>query len=89
MKSVIQVVTFTRDVKRLIKRNKDLNKLYIIVDMLANNLSLPVKYRAHKLIGNYNNKLECHIEPDWLLIYEIIENSVILYRSGTHADLFK
>lgn len=80
MKAVIQVVTFTRDVKRLIERNKDLNILYMI---------LPVKYRAHKLIGNYNNKLECHIEPDWLLIYEIIENSVILYWSGTRADLFK
>lgn len=56
--------------------------------MLVNNTPLPAKYRPHKLTGDHYPKWECHIEPDWLLIYEIKEDIVILYRTGTHADLF-
>ncbi|QQV75238.1 mRNA interferase toxin YafQ [Rickettsia tillamookensis] len=56
--------------------------------MLINNITLPQKYRPHKLTGDHYPKWECHIEPDWLLIYEIKKDIIILYRTGTHSDLF-
>ncbi|MDD9335551.1 MULTISPECIES: type II toxin-antitoxin system YafQ family toxin [unclassified Candidatus Tisiphia] len=89
MKQIIQVTVFKRDLKRIVKRNKDLKKLYKVVEILVQGIPLPSKYRSHKLIGNYGSKYECHIEPDWLLIYEITDDLVILHRSGTHVDLFE
>ena len=61
-----------------------------VVDTLAAGIPLPEKYRDHKLTGNYKECRECHITPDWLLIYEIAEKEIILYltRTGTHSDLF-
>ncbi len=61
-----------------------------MVDTLASGETLDTKYKDHTLIGNYQNCRECHITPDWLLIYEIIENELILHltRTGTHNDLF-
>ncbi|MGU9987132.1 MULTISPECIES: type II toxin-antitoxin system YafQ family toxin [unclassified Rickettsia] len=56
--------------------------------MLVNNIPLPSKFKPHKLTGDYYLKWECHIEPDWLLVYEIKEDVVILYWTGTHSDLF-
>lgn len=64
-------------------------KLNALVDLLALGKKVDTKYREHKLCGNYRGKTECHIEPDWLLIYEINTDSVILYRTGSHADLFE
>lgn len=60
-----------------------------IIDTLAIPEELPLKNRDHNLSGNYVNKRECHIMPDWLLIYQIEENQLVLYRTGTHSDLFK
>lgn len=51
--------------------------------------TLPVKYRAHKLTWEYKWYWECHIEPDWLLIYEILDDEIVLRRTGTHSDLFR
>ena len=76
--------------KKLKMQNKDLNILKKVIDMLANDEILPDKYRDHLLIGNYKGKHECHLEPDWLLIYEYLEDELILFltRTGSHSDLF-
>lgn len=72
------------------KRGKDLEKLKYVVNELANQRPLDKKYRDHELTGNYRNFRECHIEPDWLLIYRIEkgELTLALVRTGTHSDLF-
>ena len=88
MRTVRQVGSFKRDLKKITKRSKDLNKIYGIVEKLAKGAKLESRHRPHALVGNYVNKMECHIEPDWLLIYEVTDDLVILYRTGTHADLF-
>ena len=73
------------------KQNKNLDKLFEVIDILANGGTLEAKYRDHDLTGNYKGTRECHIEPDWLLIYEIQNNVLVLmlYRLGTHSELFK
>lgn len=81
---------FKKDYKKIQKRGFDIQKLKIVVDMLRKQQPLPDKYRNHKLSGEYANCWECHIEPDWLLIY-IIENDILtltLTATGTHSDLF-
>lgn len=81
---------FKKDLKTVKKRGYDLQLLNAVVDTLAMGLPLDEKYKDHKLIGNYQGCRECHITPDWLLIYEIAEDELILYltRTGTHSDLF-
>ena len=82
---------FKKDFKLAKKQNKDLNKLFDVVNILAEGGILGAKYRDHDLSGEYKGIRECHVEPDWLLVYEI-QNDVlvlILYRLGTHSELFK
>ena len=82
---------FKKDFKLAKKQNKDLNKLFDVVNILAEGGILEAKYRDHYLSGKYKGTRECHIEPDWLLVYEI-QNDVlvlILYRLGTHSELLK
>ncbi len=82
---------FKKDFKLAKKQNKDLNKLFDVVNTLAEGGILEAKYRDHDLSGKYKGTRECPIEPDWLLVYEI-QNDVlvlILYRLGTHSELFK
>ena len=81
---------FKRDYKAMLKRKYDTKPLEEVVRILANGEKLPAKYRDHHLVGNYAGLRECHITPDWLLIYEIDENTMYLYltRTGTHSDLF-
>ncbi len=82
---------FKKDFKLAKKQNKDLNKLFDVVNILAEGGILEAKYRDHDLSGKYKGTRECYIEPDWLLVYEI-QNDVlvlILYRLGTHSELFK
>jgi len=78
-----------QDVKRVIKRRKDLSKLKYVLNILADEKTLPAQYRDHKLSGDKTGLRECHIEPDWLLIYKIIEDELILLATatGTHSDL--
>lgn len=80
---------FEKDLKRVLKRGKDLEKIKAIIRMLVNKETLTAKFRDHPLKGNYNDRRECHIEPDWLLIYKIDKNLIIFERTGTHADLFE
>lgn len=79
---------FKKDVKRAVKRGKNGEALKNIIEMLASGKPLPVKNRDHKLSGDYANYRECHIEPDWLLIYYVSSEVLRLERTGTHADLF-
>lgn len=81
---------FKKDYKLAMKRNLNTGLLKEIVELLANGKELPEKYRDHNLTGNWKGHRECHIQPDWLLIYKI-ENDVLvltLARTGTHSDLF-
>lgn len=82
---------FAKDLKRAAKRGHDLKLLQKVIDTLAAGKPLPVKYRDHALKGDYTGCRECHIEPDWLLIYQINNNVLVLtlLHTGTHSDLFK
>lgn len=82
---------FRRDVKRAEKQHKDMDALFDVIDKLANGEPLDEKYHDHSLTGGkYKNTRECHIEPDWLLVYQIIDDLLVLMlnRIGSHADLF-
>ena len=81
--------TFEQDVKRAKKRGKDLTKLRRVMLLLAEEKPLPPQYKDHALRGHYVDRRECHIEPDWLLIYKKESNSIVFERTGTHSDLFK
>lgn len=83
--------SFEKDLKRLKKSgNFDLDKLYEVVEKLANGEVLSEKYKDHRLKGNYMGCRECHISPDWLFIYELRDNELVLIlnRTGSHSDLF-
>ena len=80
---------FKKDFKRLEKQHKKLDKLFEIVDKLSRGEFLPAKNKDHSLTGKWSNRRDCHIEPDWILIYCIRGDDLILERSGSHADLFK
>ena len=82
---------FKKDLKLAKKQNKDLDRLYEVIGILADGGTLDARYRDHDLFGNYKGTRECHIEPDWLLVYEIRNEVLVLmlYRLGTHAELFK
>lgn len=82
---------FKKDLKRAIKRGFDIKLLDYIVEKLLCGEDLPEKNKDHALMGDWKNHRECHIEPDWLLVYRIIENTLILslVRTGSHSDLFK
>ena len=81
---------FKKDLKLAKKQNKDLDKLFEVVNILASGGTLDASYRDHDLSGNYKGTRECHIEPDWLLVYEIRDEVLVLllYRLGTHSELF-
>ena len=80
---------FKKDLRLSKKRGKDLSKLEKITNLLLKEKALPEKNRDHFLSGNYKDHRECHIEPDWLLIYLKSKTTIILVRIGTHADLFE
>ena len=81
---------FQKDLKRIQRRGYDVSLLTNVIKKLANGEQLPEKNRDHSLSGDFSGCRECHIAPDWLLIYEIDNGELILYltRTGTHSDLF-
>ncbi|RGO05413.1 MULTISPECIES: type II toxin-antitoxin system YafQ family toxin [Megamonas] len=81
---------FKKDIKTIKKRNYDLSKLQKVIEILAEEKTLPAKYKDHSLTGIYQDFRECHILPDWLLIYRIAKDilTLVLSRTGTHSDLF-
>lgn len=82
---------FQKDLKRIAKRGYNTELLTAVIKKLANGEPLAQKHRDHALTGDYTGCRECHITPDWLLIYEISDDTLLLYltRTGTHSDLFK
>ena len=80
-----------RDIKRASKQGKNIDLLFDVIDQLSDGKKLDPKYKDHKLSGEYEGKRECHIEPDFLLIYQIAEKEIVLYlvRVGSHSELFK
>ena len=81
---------FKKDYKRIVKRGYDMRLLEKVIELLANQKPLPEKNRDHQLSGDYAGCRECHITPDWLLIYEVADEELILYltRTSSHSDLF-
>lgn len=88
--SIVITSMFKKDLKSAKKRGYDLSLLKCVVDTLAMGQPLAEKHKDHSLVGNYKGCRECHITPDWLLIYEVSDSELILYltRTGTHSDLF-
>ena len=91
MKYIVRrTAKFKKDYKRMIRRGYDISKLNTVIELLAENGNLPEKYLDHALKGEWLGFRECHVEPDWLLVYKI-ENDVLvltLTNTGTHADIF-
>jgi mRNA interferase YafQ len=79
---------FKKDLKRIKKQGRNLNLLTTIVEQLQQDLPLDTKYHDHALSGNYIGWRECHIQPDWLLIYRKIDHILRLERTASHSDLF-
>ena len=90
MLTVKYQTAFKRDYKRIKKRGYDLRLLEDVIALLAQEQELPPAYRDHALTGDYSGCRECHIAPDWLLVYEVLQDELLLYltRTGTHSDLF-
>jgi len=89
MRNISITAQFKRDVKKIKKAGKDAAKLREIIEKIADGKGLDEKYRDHALTGNYRHARECHIEPDWLLIYKLTKENLILIRTGSHSELFK
>ena len=83
-----QTSQFKTDIKKQIKKGKDPDKLTSLIKLLIQDDSLPQKYKDHALIGNWVGRRDCHIEPDWILIYRKTEDELLLERTGSHSDLF-
>ncbi len=90
MYSILFTNRFRKDVKRCASRGCDLDLLREVVDILARDGILPRKYKAHRLSGKYKDRMECHIQPDWLLVWKQDDDELTLLftNTGTHSDLF-
>lgn len=91
MRTFSRTAQFKKDVKRAGKRGKDLAELKAVLDLLIEGGPLPPEYRDHPLRGEFAGSRDCHIQPDWILIYTLTEKEthVRLERTGTHSDLFR
>ena len=86
--SAVQTTRFRRDIRQMTRRGKNLALLEVVVRKLAAQEPLPTRNRDHDLVGDWNGYRECHIAPDWLIIYKINGMDLILARTGSHSDLF-
>ena len=89
MLTIYYTTRFKRDFKRIRKKHKNMSKLQVVIELLVDEKTLDPRYKDHRLIGNWAKHRECHIEPDWLLIYRITDNNLYLERTGSHAELFR
>jgi mRNA interferase YafQ len=87
--NIYYTTQFKKDYKRIRKQKKDPNKLKVVIEKLVASEKLGPKYRDHQLSGNWKGHRDCHIESDWILIYRIKDENLILERTGTHSELFK
>jgi mRNA interferase YafQ len=88
MKLIRRTSQFKRDVRRMQRQGRDVARLKRVIESLVEGEELAADYRDHVLVGQYKGTRECHIEPDWLMIYESAESEIILVRTGSHSDLF-
>jgi mRNA interferase YafQ len=88
MREIRRTGQFKRDIKRMEKRGKDFSELRRVIGLLAAGEALEPRHRDHPLSGGYSGSRDCHIEPDWVLVYERTATELILVRTGTHSDLF-
>ena len=90
--SIVTTTRFRKQFKKIIKQGKDLNKIKTVINILASGKTLEEKYKDHALVDTkfYRNCRECHIEPNWLLIYKYNDNELMLFfvETGSHSDLF-
>jgi len=89
MLEITQSTRFKRDIKKIKKQSKALSDLQTVIKILAREAPLPEKYKGHNLSGDYVEYKECHIRPDWLLIYKLFDGELLLARTGSHSELFK
>ncbi|MGI8789018.1 MAG: type II toxin-antitoxin system YafQ family toxin [Pyrinomonadaceae bacterium] len=89
MRKISITTQFKRDTKRVKKSGKDVEELKAVIAKLAAGENLEDKYRDHALTGSYRQTRECHLEPDWLLIYKCTKDELILIRTGSHSELFQ
>jgi mRNA interferase YafQ len=89
MKTFRRTHQFRRDVKRMQRQGREVEKLRRVLEALVKGDPLAASYRDHVLVRQYKGTRECHIEPDWLLIYEWAEAEIVLIRTGSHSDLFR
>lgn len=80
---------FAKDLRRMQKRGKDTEKIKVVIVALISEAPLAERYRDHALVGDYKGRRECHVEPDWLLIYKLVSDEIVFERTGTHSDLFE
>lgn len=88
MLEIVYSSRFKRDLRQCAKRQLDLTRLQAVIDTLRAPAALPAQNRDHDLTGNYSGFRECHVSPDWLLIYRVDGNALLLARTGSHSDLF-
>ena len=88
-KTIRRTSQFKRDVKRMQRQGKDMARLKLVLQRLVAGKQLPLGFNNHQLVGQYRGTRECHLEPDWLPIYELGEDEIVLIRTGSHADLFE
>lgn len=89
MLTPVYTTRFEKDFKKMQKRGCDVSKMKAVATTLINEKPLDARMRNHLLRGNFKDRRECHLEPDWLLIYRLDEDKIIFERTGTHADLFR
>ena len=83
-----QTSQFKKDIRRQKKRAKDLGKIQAVIDLLLAGQPLPIQHRDHPLLGAWRGRRDCHVEPDWIVIYRLTKDELRLERTGSHADLF-
>ncbi|MBK1619349.1 type II toxin-antitoxin system mRNA interferase toxin, RelE/StbE family [Lamprobacter modestohalophilus] len=89
MRSPRYTKRFQKDVERSKRRGQETSKLKHVIELIVSEAPLPPRLRDHALVGNYVGRRECHIEPDWLLIYKLDDDKVVIFeRTGSHSDLF-
>jgi len=87
--ALLTTTAFEKDLRRMEKQGEHLDKLEDVVDLLQAQRPLPARCRPHALRGNWSGHWDCHIKPDWLLLYKVTETDLILVRTGSHAELFE
>ena len=85
---ITQTSQFKKDFKKQIKRGKDPQKLFSFLELIEHDEPIPAKYKDHTLIRYWAGRRDCHLEPDWILIYKLSDEEIVFERTGSHIDIF-